>query len=160
MKKYSKILIIAFLPFFALELKKDINAFFYSSEERRSCEIIDESNIDSKIPHYKQVDELFQTQYYAPYYFSHLYENYGWNAKGSCTYIAFDMLLSFYDTYWDDTFIPENYDMPSTLEKNQLEDNVNSPGVYGEPYSLISNKNTKEYYDIVEKMLINIIILN
>lgn len=151
MKKYSKIAIIAFLSVFALESKEDINAFSYINEEKRSSAIIDESNIDSKIPHYKQVDELFQTQYYAPYYFSHLYENYGWNAKGSCTYVAFDMLLSFYDTYWDDTLIPENYDMSTTLEKNQLEDSVNSPGVHGEPYSLISNKNNEEYYQIVEE---------
>ena len=102
-----------------------------------------------------QDENLYQTDYYAPYYFSNLKHNYGYNVKGSCTYIAFDMLLSFYDTYWDDSYIPENYDMNTILPSNNFDinviDSVESPATYGEEYSLVSGKTTQEYYNIVEQ---------
>lgn len=140
--------VAAFLPFLLLTCVHHPNSV---DREKQSYAIMDESEIDSRIPRLEQVDTLFQTQYYAPYYFSHLKENYGWNSKGSCTYIAFDMLLSFYDTYWDDTFIPENYDMITMLDQAQLDDHVNSPGVYGESMALIQNKSDSEYYQVVEQ---------
>lgn len=102
-----------------------------------------------------QDENLYQTDYYAPYYFSNLKHNYGYNVKGSCTYIAFNMLLSFYDTYWDDSYIPENYDMNTILPSNNFDinviDSVESPATYGEEYSLVSGKTTQEYYNIVEQ---------
>lgn len=97
-------------------------------------------------------DNLYQTDFYSPYYFSRLTKNYGYNVKGSCTYIAFDMLLSFYDTYWDDSYIPENYDMNEILDSNNFTlDYIESPGTYGEELSLVRNKTTEEYYNLVEK---------
>jgi hypothetical protein len=65
------------------------------------------------------------------------------------------MLLSFYDTYWDDSYIPENYDMNTILPSNNFDinviDSVESPATYGEEYSLVSGKTTQEYYNIVEQ---------
>lgn len=42
------------------------------------------------------------------------------NIEGSCGYVAMSMLLSYYDTYWDNRFVPEN------LEWNKGEYNFNN----------------------------------
>lgn len=51
------------------------------------------------------------------------------NYKGSCGYVAIGMILSYYDTFLDDSIIPEQYDMVS----NGYDDNIilrrNSPGI-------------------------------
>lgn len=95
---------------------------------------------------------LYQDNKYATYYFKNLTENFGNNVKGSCTYIAFAMLLSYYDTYWNDMIIPENYDMITMLSNAELELNVESPGIYTENSSLVwSSMSTADYYQIVEQ---------
>ena len=55
---------------------------------------------------------IYLTENYASYYYSNLKRNYSYNRMQSCGYVAISMLLSFYDTYWDDDFIPESYDEP------------------------------------------------
>lgn len=54
---------------------------------------------------------IFIDEYYASQYFKNLNSNFGNNVYGTCTYVAIGMLLSFYDTYWDDNFIDDNYDV-------------------------------------------------
>ncbi len=94
---------------------------------------------------------LYLKENYATRYFMDLKTNFGYNVKGSCTYIALGMLLSFYDTYWDDTIIPENYDM-ITMMSNSSINSVESPGIYTEntpiAYEGIS---TETYYQNVEQ---------
>ncbi|MBR2138166.1 MAG: hypothetical protein IKC22_07485 [Bacilli bacterium] len=116
-----------------------------------SYEIIDENISTAHSPNLVHDDTLYETDYYAPHYFSNLKNNYGYNVKGSCTYIAFDMLLSFYDTYWDDSFIPENYDFNVMLDENQFDLSLEAPGVYGEARSLVTGKTTNEYYILIEQ---------
>lgn len=53
-------------------------------------------------------DNIFNTDYFAPYYFSNLNGRFGKNVKGSCTYVAVDMLLSYYDSFWNDNFCLKN----------------------------------------------------
>lgn len=79
---------------------------------------------------------VFQTGYYAPYYFKNLNTNFGYNTFGSCGYIAVGMLLSFWDTYWDDSIVPEKYEEQAKLSSDAIDINVNSPGVKREPTSL------------------------
>jgi len=66
-------------------------------------------------------------------YFSHLKQNIPQNTIGICGYTAISMLLSYYDTYWNDNFIPEIYESgPSKLNSLLLYSNVEnfeSPGV-------------------------------
>ena len=90
---------------------------------------------------YTQVDAVF-LQTYAAYYFSQLKENLGYNHKGTCSYVAIAMLLSYYDTYWDDSIIEQNID--GVINENwdvvqngfditkSLKDNNQSPGVKNE----------------------------
>lgn len=62
------------------------------------------------------------------------------------------MLLSYYDTYWDDTLISENYDMITMLSTNKLRLNVESPGIYTENSSIVQKyMTTEDYYQAVEQ---------
>ena len=47
---------------------------------------------------------------FAHHYFSHLLNNYGSNVKGSCPFVAAEMMLDYYDTFLNDGIIPEAFD--------------------------------------------------
>ena len=61
-------------------------------------------------------------------YFDNLTQNFGYNYKGSCVYIAIGMLLSYYDTFYDDNIIPEQYDVVSLGTGTNMITRRNSPG--------------------------------
>ena len=86
---------------------------------------------------------IYLTDYYAPYYFYSLKRNYGDNMFGSCVAVATAMLLSYYDTYWDDDIIPEVYDVPVSMDSSSFQwDNSYSPGILQESYSDFSDCET------------------
>ena len=73
-------------------------------------------------------------------YFFHLGTNTPYNRFGSCGYVALSCLLSFYDTYWNDNIIPEQYDQNSA--------NINiSPGVKNK--STLNALTAEEYYNAI-----------
>jgi hypothetical protein len=74
-----------------------------------------------------EVDDGTYLNTYAAHYFRNLTDNIGLNTEGSCTQVAVGMLLSFYDSYWSDDFISEEYDKKGEL-KNELGE-VTSPGI-------------------------------
>ena len=90
------------------------------------------------------LDDLYSTQY-----FYNLRENFGYNMYGSCGFIAMGMLLSFYDTYWDDDIVGDNYEVKTEIEASTLnnafreEEAPYSPGIRND-YSIM--KNMTEYY--------------
>lgn len=96
-------------------------------------------------------ETIFLTDNYASYYYKNLTENFGNNTKGSCGYVAIGMLLSYWDTFWDDNMIPENYDMITMLETNSINTSLESPGIYREPFSLVGNVTNDQYYQIIEQ---------
>ena len=55
-------------------------------------------------------------------YFSYLVNNFGSNKKGSCCYVATSMLLTYYDSYVNDNFVPDAY-----ITRSER-------GIYGFPY--------------------------
>lgn len=66
-------------------------------------------------------------------YFSNLDANFPSNIDGSCGYTAISMLLQYYDIYWNDSIIDENYqstDVPNITET------YSSPGVKDIPVPL------------------------
>lgn len=99
------------------------------------------------------VDDLFVDDYYEGVYFSNLRENFGNNVFGSCSYVSVGMLLSFYDSYWDDSFIPEAYDVEPTSVFTTYPSAdfsfpsfyAESPGVQFEPASEIGSLSLEEY---------------
>lgn len=100
--------------------------------------------------------EIYNKSRYASYYFDNLRENFGNNLYGSCGYVSIGMLLSFYDSYWDDSIIPNSYDVDSTYsyERQQSADfdlvptNTESPGIRFEPSGLFPNDDFDEYLNI------------
>lgn len=68
-------------------------------------------------------------------YFFHLINNKPRNKLGICGYTAISMLLSYYDSYWNDAFIDESQDSHyDTINYSDLYSYIpyayNSPGVY------------------------------
>lgn len=51
-------------------------------------------------------------------YFWNLNQNYSYNRSGNCTIIAFEMLLSYFDSFYDDDIVPEEYDKISVNKSN------------------------------------------
>jgi hypothetical protein len=71
------------------------------------------------------------------FYFTNLKQNMGTNTAflypDSCGFVAFGMILSYYDTFLNDHIIAENFDVPTTqhfanYQSIQLEAYVESPG--------------------------------
>ncbi len=99
-----------------------------------------------------QSDEtVFLTDNYASYYYKNLEQNFGNNTMGSCGYVAIGMLLSYWDTFWDDNVIPENYDMITMLESNEINLSLASPGIYFEDDDLVTGLTNEQYYQIIEQ---------
>lgn len=106
-----------------------------------------------------QQPTIYQDDYYASVYFNNLKSNFGNNAYGSCSYVSIGMLLSFYDSYWNDDFIPEQYDIKAYFQSTlqQYADfelppfDVDSPGIMFESNSLIGNLTLSEYLDVVNQ---------
>ena len=84
------------------------------------------SNIGEGFSNYDDYGE-FDT--FLEAYYRGLTNNFGYNAFGSCSFIASGMLLSYYDTYLSDVFIPENYDVNSFSYGTNKIDERESPGV-------------------------------
>lgn len=89
---------------------------------------------------------IYQDDFYAPYYFKNLTSNYGYNTYNSCGYIATAMLLSFWDTFWDDNVIEETYDVSTDLNVNHSSLDVESPGIAKEP-QYIYEADIESYYN-------------
>ena len=66
--------------------------------------------------------------FYAPVYFSNLRTNFGTNRFGTCAFVAMGMLLSFYDTYWDNSIVPSAYDVNSSFQTVFPNGSIESPG--------------------------------
>ena len=99
------------------------------------------------------IDELVsQTDYYSSYYFNNLTTNFGYNLVGSCGYVAMGMLLSYWDTYWDNDVIPENYKHITLLDEPYFDyATLESPGIYREPAEIELVRDFDEYYQYIEE---------
>lgn len=70
--------------------------------------------------------------HFLQHYFINLRSNIGRNQIGTCGYVALGMLLSYFDTYWDDDIVPECYETPAIISSVSDLD-YDSPGA-GEIY--------------------------
>lgn len=99
-------------------------------------------------------ETLYLTNNYATYYFNFLKENYGYNVKGSCGYIALQLLLSFYDTYWDDNLIIDDYEKNETISSlnlSYLNSSDDSPGTLPERtvFFRLDNYSHQQYHELI-----------
>ncbi|MGM9813536.1 MAG: hypothetical protein ACI32C_01295 [Candidatus Enteromonas sp.] len=96
----------------------------------------------------QNVEQLYLTEKYQTYYFSKLDRNKGDNTKGSCGFVATGMLLSFWDTYWDDDIVEEKYEAKTTLGDGYINLFAESPGIIQEPEELAKANNDK-YFEYI-----------
>lgn len=61
-------------------------------------------------------------------YFYNLRRNFGHNSNGSCGYVALGMMLTYYDSYWNDALVPEQYDSNAVLSNLEACSYSTSPG--------------------------------
>lgn len=66
---------------------------------------------------------------YATQYFSNL-DYHGINTNGTCAYVALGMFLSYFDTYWNDNIISEQYDKTAFINGVEANNYIKSPGIY------------------------------
>ena len=75
-------------------------------------------------------DLIFLKRQFASYYFAHLSDNIGYNSNGTCVYVAAGMIMSFWDTYWDDSIINESYESsPGIVDDYHSFLETTSPGI-------------------------------
>ena len=67
------------------------------------------SALQSRPPDPFEGDIFVSNKDFLTTYYSHLHDNMPMNILGICGYTATSMFLSFYDSYWNDDFIPEQY---------------------------------------------------
>ena len=93
---------------------------------------------------YTQISTLFLDNY-ATYYFSQLTINLGVNHKETCSYVAVEMLLSFYDIYWNDNIIDDKYEEQEYFDRTVcINDFIYGPGTKSEIDELQQLKNSYE----------------
>ncbi len=103
-----------------------------------------------------QKNNLYQKDNFCSYYFSHLNENIPNNLYGSCGYTSMAMLLSFYDTYSNDSIIPNNYDITTSFnisdeinrDYSYAPLNASSPGVKFESKNFFNSISINEYISL------------
>ena len=91
---------------------------------------------------------------YAAVYFSNLERNFGYNTHGTCSYIAIGMLLSFYDTYFNDNIILPRYEKRAEIKEGYdftvISRDTKSPGIYSEPFNDVYGLSKSQYISYVQ----------
>lgn len=62
------------------------------------------------------------------YYFENLNHYHGNNTEGTCAIVAIQILMGYYDTFYNDNVIPEMYDYVATNYKDNIASFTQSPG--------------------------------
>ncbi|MBO4666941.1 MAG: hypothetical protein J5666_02265 [Bacilli bacterium] len=78
----------------------------------------------------KEVDEtrILQSSTFKYRYFINMIDNFGNNDVGSCGYVAMAMLLTYFDTYWDDNIVPSDYEVSGSMSSLDVSYCFSSPG--------------------------------
>lgn len=80
-------------------------------------------------------------------YYYNLRDNFGYNEIGSCGYVALGMLLTYYDSYYDDNIVADQYDANAHLENLNEFASSSSPGSNEESLNL--NCNDESYINTI-----------
>lgn len=87
---------------------------------------------------------------FANFYFSNLRNNFSLNAYGTCSYVSMGMLLSYYDTYLNDNFVPDMFEQNTVIEQGfngaVITKGTESPGVVSEDYDFIASLDNYRNY--------------
>ena len=96
-------------------------------------------------------EELHQDSYFSSHYFSNLTDNFGSNIHGSCSFVAAAMLLTYFDTYWDDNIVDDSYIAYSITPGPKTDDfiGIESPGAIPDP-KYVGSGSIEDYKSFVE----------
>lgn len=110
------------------------------------------------VPYYSQSD-------FTKNFFINCEANVVENSIGNCGYTAISTLLTYYDTYWSDIFIPETYESSPTslINNNDNARNYYSPGIKNntvfsystDPKNLTKEQKSKEIHAFVDDAIDN-----
>lgn len=110
------------------------------------------------VPYYSQKD-------FTKNFFINCEANVVENSIGNCGYTAISTLLTYYDTYWSDVFIPETYESSPTslINNNDNARNYYSPGIKNntvfsystDPKKLTKEQKSKEIHAFVDDAIDN-----
>lgn len=81
-----------------------------------------------------EIDFYQTTSFDMKTYFRNLYTYSSENTGRSCTYVALIQAMSYYDTFYNDDVILEQYDFADENNASMTVANLHSPGVYNEDY--------------------------
>lgn len=81
-------------------------------------------------------------------YFQNLYDYSPWNNRGSCGYVSSIQILSYYDTFYNDNFIPTKYEQNQGVTNSYNQMLKKSPGVLQAKTS-IKNEDNSEIIDYI-----------
>ena len=89
---------------------------------------------------------------FASVYFSHLNENIPYNVKGTCSFVALSMLLSYYDNYIHSYIVWGDMKAQTVvnIEDETISRDFQSPGVTYAPLNEIKNLSNSAYISYVE----------
>ncbi len=161
MKNKPKILLFSFVSVFATSCVGILNSHTPNNKNNEilSFSHIGETATNLLIENLESINEspIHLENNYSSLYFKNLNANFGNNAYGTCSYVAIGMLLSFYDSYWDDSFITETYEVIAQFQSDRqyladfdlIPSDIGSPGIAFEPNDLVGNLTISEYYQLV-----------
>lgn len=130
-------LILAMMLSFSLIVSPTVNfnmdtkeALSYSIEETAagSVDYLSEIGVENEL-NSMSTDKILSYDTYLEAYYSGLTQNMGENVRNSCGYVSLAQILSFYDSYLDDSIVPEKYDIISSGSDSNINGRSNSPGV-------------------------------
>lgn len=101
-------------------------------------------------------DDVFLNNY-ATLYYSRLTNNFPINSHGTCSYVSISLLLSFFDSYWDDAFVSNTFqqnsffdDTANYYQKVDMQPfDIESPGVISENNNEVQNLSLYDYQSFV-----------
>lgn len=84
-------------------------------------------------------------------YFYNLRDNFGYNQTSTCAYVALGMLLTYYDSYYNDNLVPEQYDANAYLNSMSEYASATSPGSNETPIPITPPLNVYEYINTLRE---------
>ena len=80
-------------------------------------------------------------------YFYNLRDKFGYNEFGSCGYVGIGMLLTYYDSYWNDNLVPDNLEAKTDLLTQDQYTYAPSPG--SNEFPIGKNHTSSDYINIL-----------
>lgn len=141
---YINVIIVTMFSFLVINFKNEI---VLASVDKSNYDVVTEQYLSMMMDETMSESNVYSsniTTYdnFLSSYYDNLTCNFGMNYKNSCGYVGIGMLLSYYDTYLNDSIIPENYDVTCNGTGYDMTSRRNSPGTFRE---VIYNPNTSAH---------------